>query len=308
MQVATRERPSSMSQLNELLSRIGMRPVNQQEVVMAKNLGKLDRLIDVSLSVERNRSPETLQELQKLMSWLSSQVTNQAIERSRWAAAQEPEIPAQRPQAPQNRQTPPPRRDAWPQAPRDRRGPQQGQAAGACQVGRNSVEDRFGQIDVVQAGEAIVQTKVFGGKGAFQFEVVRNNAGRRTNLALMIEAARGENKVYEWANKIVLQCTPEEVVQLVAVLHGLAPACKFNNHGPKNDKGFEILNQGANFFLKAWTGEQNSMVAVPMPRQWAATLGLMLTSLVKRLFPGQSTQDILTTLGRTLSPRTLREY
>lgn len=289
----TSVRPRSLKELNQLLFDTGFRRLSRQEldVVRATN-GALDKIIQTAVQVSEVNDQGSRVRMQKILSWIGTEIMNREAE-----AGQAGSHPAADGNA-QAGESRPTRSQAAEASTLARPAPQSNQqrASDAEPAG----QERYGNIDTVIAGEAIVQTKIYGGKGVMQFEVVRPMSTKRSAITLMIEGTKGANKQYNWSNKVVLQCTPEEVVQLAAVLHGIIGQCKFANHGLKNDKAFEIINQGESFFMKIWSGDKDSMASVPMPRQWAGTLGLMVMSAVKRMYPGQSTSDILTSLRRTL--------
>lgn len=123
---------------------------------------------------------------------------------------------------------------------------------------------------------------VYAGKAALCFEAdeTRGNPARGVpgvpTVALDAAPALGERE-YDWKNrKIRIQMTRLELPQVLAVLIGASQQCEFKNHGPENNKGFSIENQGDKFFVRVFgPGEVR---AVPMPFE----LAYAVTELVVR--------------------------
>lgn len=125
---------------------------------------------------------------------------------------------------------------------------------------------------------------VYGGKAALCFEAdeTRGNPARGIpgvpTVALDAAPAVGERE-YDWKNrKIRIQMTRLELPQVLAVLIGASPGCEFKNHGPENNKGFSIENQGDKFFVRVFgPGEVR---AVPIPVEYAyAVASLVIRQL-----------------------------
>lgn len=92
------------------------------------------------------------------------------------------------------------------------------------------------------------QVKVHGGKHALTIEA---DTTRRDEPTVVIEAAKALNndtpRQYDWRNKIAIQLTPAELQHCTAVFHGLIPSVKFQNHGPQQDKWFELVKQDGDY-------------------------------------------------------------
>ena len=93
-----------------------------------------------------------------------------------------------------------------------------------------------------------VRCRVYGGKAALCIETDETRQGEPT---LRIEAARATApREYDWRQKLALQLTREELPVIAATVLGLLPRCAYNNHGPNQDKGLEIVHQGTHLFVR----------------------------------------------------------
>lgn len=127
---------------------------------------------------------------------------------------------------------------------------------------------------------------VYGRKAAVMFELDATAAGKPT-VALDAARATGERR-YDWSGKIRLQMTLTEVPEVAAVLLGLREGCVFTNHGPDNDKGFEIQWQSERngYFIKVWQGQGN-LRAVPMSVDDAFQASQILLRAIQQASPAR---------------------
>lgn len=117
------------------------------------------------------------------------------------------------------------------------------------------------------------QHKVFGGKGAVQFEADETRSGVPT---IRIEAAPALGpKQYNWKEKVIIQVTTQELPLLAGVLLGAMPEMEGKHHGPEKNKGFSIKSQPGGFFIRVLQAGR-SPVAVPVNQ----ADGFFLLSLV----------------------------
>ena len=75
--------------------------------------------------------------------------------------------------------------------------------------------------------------------------------------------ALGSGAGYDWAHKLVLQLTPEEMPGLIATLMGLTPSVRFGHHGANRDKFLEVRRQEGGLVII--TGEKSLTCSVPVP-------------------------------------------
>lgn len=126
----------------------------------------------------------------------------------------------------------------------------------------------------------------YGGKAAIMFELDETKAGVAT---VALDGARAiAERQYDWKDKVRIQLTMSEVPVVAATLFGLLPKCQFANHGPDNDKGFEIEWQGerGSFFVKVWQGKGN-LRAVPMTREDAFHVGQIVLRAIQQASPAR---------------------
>ena len=98
---------------------------------------------------------------------------------------------------------------------------------------------------------------------------------------------------YDWARKLVLQLTPEEMPGLIATLMGLTPSVRFGHHGANRDKFLEVRRQQGG--LVVVTGAQASVYSVPVP---TGTIYYLLDLCCRAMAmpgdkPGRSASDVL---------------
>lgn len=140
------------------------------------------------------------------------------------------------------------------------------------------------------------QHHVYGGRAALTFELDETPAGAPT-VALDGANSIGERK-FDWQNKVRIQFTTRELPVVAATLLGILPQCQFSNHGPANDKGFEIAWQSErqSFFVKVWQGKGN-LRAVPMPREDAFYAAQLVLRAIQQGSPARlDTAGVIATL------------
>lgn len=140
------------------------------------------------------------------------------------------------------------------------------------------------------------QHHVYGGRAALTFELDETPAGAPT-VALDAANSIGERQ-YDWKQKIRVQFTTRELPVVAATLLGILPECQFSNHGPANDKGFQITWQGdrQSFFVRVWQGKGN-MRAVPMPREDAFYAVQIVLRAIQQASPARlDTTGVIATL------------
>lgn len=140
-----------------------------------------------------------------------------------------------------------------------------------------------------ERAEWFLQLNTFGGKHAFQVE---SNTTKNGWFTVNVEAAERENpndpnnKRYLWSNKTVLQMTKSELPVFAAVMLGLLPSARFDNH---DSKWLEIENQAKNFFIKCGAPNKGIHVA-PVPTVEAYMYGTLALTQYCRNFNGLSTE------------------
>lgn len=131
---------------------------------------------------------------------------------------------------------------------------------------------------------------VYGGKGALCFEEDETKNGFHT---IAIDAAPSTGpKQYDWANKIRIQLTREELPVLLAVMLGVLPQCEYKNHGPQNNKGFGVQDQGNQYYVRVFGPD--GVRAVPMTPEDAFRVTAMLIKQMRKNYEGLEAGDILT--------------
>ena len=118
---------------------------------------------------------------------------------------------------------------------------------------------------------------VYGGKSALCFDADTTRAGLPT---VALDAASGGNRQYDWASKVRLQMTRQELPIVSAVLMGFHRSCEYRSHGPNADKGFSMERQrGGRVFVRVYAKDQG-VKAVPIdPADLYYVAGLFLRQL-----------------------------
>ena len=68
---------------------------------------------------------------------------------------------------------------------------------------------------------------------------------------------------YDWARKLVIQLTPEEMPAIIATLMGLTSSVRFGHHGAERAKFLEVRRQEGGLVIV--TGEKSLSYPVPVP-------------------------------------------
>lgn len=124
--------------------------------------------------------------------------------------------------------------------------------------------------------------KVHGGRAALTLEATTTR--RHDEPTINIEAARLKDqqaRTYDWQNKIIIQLTTTELQQVTCLLYGMVDRVKFQNHGPQNDKWFEIERQSGQYAgtTKFAVGQGKEMCLVQLT---AADLGNVLALFIRQ--------------------------
>ncbi len=142
-----------------------------------------------------------------------------------------------------------------------------------------------------------VRCRVYGGKAALCIETDETRQGEPT---LRIEAARATApREYDWRQKLTLQLTREELPVIAATVLGLLPRCAYNNHGPNQDKGLEIVHQGTHLFVRVFQKDRG-VVAVPVTAVDSYALGALCLRQLRKTAPWLSDQGVMTLLKLTV--------
>ena len=115
--------------------------------------------------------------------------------------------------------------------------------------------------------EGRLRLRLFGKAAAHTLEVTAHRRGGDFMgvQVLSIDSAHALNTGagYDWACKLVIQLTPEEMPGLIATLMGLTPAVRFGHHGASQAKFIEVRRQEGGLVIV--TGEHASVYSVPVP-------------------------------------------
>lgn len=142
-----------------------------------------------------------------------------------------------------------------------------------------------------------MQCRVYGSKAAL---CVETDVTRQDEPTLRIEAALATApRTYDWAQKLTIQLTREELPIVIATLLGVLHRCECKNHGPAKDKGLDIEHQGQHLFIRVFQKGQavRALPVGPTDSYYLAALGLRQLRLAA---PWLSDQGVLATLKLTV--------
>ena len=117
---------------------------------------------------------------------------------------------------------------------------------------------------------------------------------------MLLEAALATApQSYNWSEKIRVQCTPEELLNVVSVLLGLLPHCEYSAHGTEHDKGFNLTHQETSIFCRVFAKNQG-VRAVPIPLEDAFVVAALGVRQIQQSMPWLDTTGLLALLRRTV--------
>lgn len=133
---------------------------------------------------------------------------------------------------------------------------------------------------------------VYGKKAAVEFRLDWTRKGLPT-IAIDGAGLLPGSEKYNWASKISIQITGNELPFVAAVLHRLIPKCEFKYHG---NKGYSLEYQAhkGHFFVRVYQGDGQGLHAVPMPPCDAFYVCGLVMKQLHAIFNMESTAIMLT--------------
>ena len=141
---------------------------------------------------------------------------------------------------------------------------------------------------------------IYGGKAALCFEPADTRGGDYT--VSLDSATATQPRSYDWSSKLRIQMTRNELPVVAGVLLGLIPKCEYKNHGPNNDKGFSLEDQGRKIFIRTWA-KDHPVRAVPVEPEDAYRIATLILRQMGLNAPWMSASDIIQTIRMVVARR-----
>ncbi len=116
--------------------------------------------------------------------------------------------------------------------------------------------------------------KVFAASAALTVATAETQLCRSHTVNL--EAARRIQGTphYDWDNKLVLQVSPSEAPDVLAVLAGWKPGVEFQYHGPAKNKGYRLQQQGSHLLIELFSKTAGKLLVPTQPADQLKVLAL----------------------------------
>lgn len=144
----------------------------------------------------------------------------------------------------------------------------------------------------------IESTHLYGGKAAFCFTKDKTQSG--ANPTITIDAARvfsGQQRKYDWKNKVAFQLTVGELPLVFGVFYGFLESIYLPGHGRTNNKALTIQDQKDKYFLSMNVTGEGSIAIPAISKDTFRVMGMLLEQM-KLNFPGLDTKDVIAIVKR----------
>jgi len=138
---------------------------------------------------------------------------------------------------------------------------------------------------------------VYGSTAALTVSGGRNRTGEA--VVFLDAAAAIAPRNYDWANKICLMLTPDELPQSLAVATGDLHLVRFAHHGPQKDKWAELHHQGTSLYIKIAQGKR--VYAVPISPSDTFKFAALLTAQIRCNVPAAAQADVASLITMTVA-------
>ena len=109
---------------------------------------------------------------------------------------------------------------------------------------------------------------VYNVRCALTVDPSRNRRGDVYTANLETAARANAGAEFDWANKIVVQITGEELPDVIAVLLGLRSDVEFRFHGAARDKGYRLFRDDERLIVQVFAGgdDRHTVALAPSDR------------------------------------------
>lgn len=138
-----------------------------------------------------------------------------------------------------------------------------------------------------------LKVRLFGKDAGHTVEITTHRrAADFLNVSVItIDSARAlTSGGYDWANKLVIQLTPEEMPEAIATLMGLIPVARFEHHGSDRSKFLEMRNEEGGMLMV--TGHKSTTFAVPIKTPNLYYLLDLMCRAMAGTAPGRSVTEV----------------
>ena len=140
---------------------------------------------------------------------------------------------------------------------------------------------------------------IYGRSGAL---TVKAGDTRKEVRTVYFDAALSKgDKVFDWENKIVFMFTPDELLEVLCVLTGLAEEASFKAHGEDKKKWLSMKRQEKAIFVQVGDGGEKKTVSVPVSAADAFRLTSLIVETVSESFH-TPIDHVLTLLKTSYAP------
>ncbi|TMO37343.1 hypothetical protein CWC25_22165, partial [Pseudoalteromonas sp. S4389] len=123
---------------------------------------------------------------------------------------------------------------------------------------------------------------------------------RKGVITIRIEAASGENKRYDWKNKISIQLTQLGLIEFLCAFLFIKESIELKHYGAKNDKSLKVQYQEGKLFLQV-SQKGKKLCGVPIPMNEAVRIGLFALDSYLKNFDNISAEFAVQNFNRAAS-------
>lgn len=135
--------------------------------------------------------------------------------------------------------------------------------------------------------------KVYASNAALTVAAASTQDGKTYTVNL--EGARIINRDtgYDWDNKLVLQVSPSEGPEVLAVLAGWSTSIEYSFHGPGRNKGYRMTHSDSHLLVTVFS-KDSGQIAIPIKRAERLAITALFFRQFQRNYGGIGTDTLFT--------------